>query len=316
MGRFVIRRIGSAILVMFATSVLTFLIFQAIPSGDPAYRLAGKYSTPAQVQSIRKEWGFDKPIYVQYVKTMQKIFDGSVISYTQQLNVDQTVIHDLPATLSLTIGGAVIWLLVSVLFGLLSAIRAGRYLDRILTVLAFVGVSMPAFFLGDLALYYLGYKANIFPLGDYVPLTQNPAAWFSHLLLPWITLAILYIGIYSRILRSSLLDTLGEDYVRTARAKGISERRVLVRHALRNSMIPLISLFGLDFASLLGGGTILVEEVFNINGVGKYVGDSIGRLDVPPILVVTIFAAFAVVALTAIVDILYAALDPRIRLSQ
>jgi peptide/nickel transport system permease protein len=315
MARFVIRRIGSALLVMFATSVLTFLIFQAMPSGDPAYRLAGKLSTPAQVESIRKEWGFDKPIYVQYVKTMEKIFDGSVISYTQQLNVDQTVIHDLPATLSVTIGGAVIWLVVSILFGVLSAIRAGRYLDRLLTVLAFVGLSMPAFFLGDLALYYLGYKANLFPLGDYVPLTQNPGAWFDHLLLPWITLAILYIGIYSRILRSSLLDTLGEDYVRTARAKGISERRVLVRHALRNSLIPLISLFGLDFAGLLGGGTILIEEVFNINGVGKYVGDSIGRLDVPPILVVTIFAAFAVVALSAIVDILYAALDPRIRLS-
>jgi peptide/nickel transport system permease protein len=315
MARFAIRRIGSALLVMFATSVLTFLIFQAMPSGDPAYRLAGKLSTPAQVESIRKEWGFDKPIYVQYVRTMEKIFDGSVISYTQQLNVDQTVIHDLPATLSVTIGGAVIWLVVSILFGVLSAIRAGRYLDRLLTVLAFVGLSMPAFFLGDLALYYLGYKANLFPLGDYVPLTQNPGAWFDHLLLPWITLAILYIGIYSRILRSSLLDTLGEDYVRTARAKGISERRVLVRHALRNSMIPLISLFGLDFAGLLGGGTILIEEVFNINGVGKYVGDSIGRLDVPPILVVTIFAAFAVVALSAIVDILYAALDPRIRLS-
>jgi peptide/nickel transport system permease protein len=315
MARFVIRRIFSALLVMFATSVLTFLIFQAIPSGDPAYRLAGKYSTPAQVAAIRKEWGFDKPIYVQYVVTMGKIFDGSVISYTQQLNVDATVEADLPATLSVTIGGAVIWLFFGVLFGVLSAIRAGRYLDRLLTVLAFIGVSMPAFFLGAIALYYLGYKAKIFPLGDYVPLTQDPVAWFGHLLLPWITLAILYIGIYSRILRSSLLDTLGEDYVRTARAKGISERRVLIRHALRNSMIPLISLWGLDFASLLGGGTILIEEVFNINGVGKYVGDSIGRLDVPPILVVTVFAAFAVVVLSAIVDILYAALDPRIRLS-
>jgi peptide/nickel transport system permease protein len=315
MARFVIRRIGSAILVMFATSVLTFLIFQAIPNGDPAYRLAGKYATPQQIQSVRVEWGFNKPIYVQYLRTMGKIFDGSVISYTQQLNVDQQVEDDLPATLSVTIGGAVIWLFFGVLFGVLSAIRAGRYLDRLLTVLAFIGVSMPAFFLGDIALYYLGYKAGLFPLGDYVPLTQNPGAWFDHLLMPWITLAVLYIGIYSRILRSSLLDTLGEDYVRTARAKGISERRVLIRHALRNSMIPLISLWGLDFASLLGGGTILIEEVFNINGVGKYVGDSIGRLDIPPILVVTTFAAFAVVALSALVDILYAALDPRIRLS-
>ena len=134
---------------------------------------------------------------------MEKIFDGSVISYTQQLNVDQTVIHDLPATLSVTIGGAVIWLLFGVLFGVLSAIRAGRYLDRALTVLAFIGVSMPAFFLGAVALYYLGYKAGFFPLGDYVPLTRDPGAWFSHLLLPWITLAVLYIGIYSRILRST-----------------------------------------------------------------------------------------------------------------
>jgi peptide/nickel transport system permease protein len=315
MARFVVRRIGSALVVMFATSVLTFLIFQAIPNGDPAYRLAGKYATPEQIAAIRKTWGFDKPIYVQYARTMEKIFDGSVISYTQQLNVDQQVAHDLPATLSVTIGGAVIWLFFGVLFGVLSAIRAGRYLDRLLTVLAFIGVSMPAFFLGAIALYYVGYQAGLVPLGDYVPLTQDPGAWLAHLVLPWITLAVLYIGIYSRILRSSLLDTLGEDYVRTARAKGISERRVLIRHALRNSMIPLVSLWGLDFAALLGGGTILIEEVFNINGVGKYVGDSIGRLDIPPVLVVTIFAAFAVVALSALVDILYAALDPRIRLS-
>jgi len=164
-------------------------------------------------------------------------------------------------------------------------------------------------------IYYLGYKAGVVPLGGYVPLDQDPAQWFTHLIAPWLVLSVLFIGIYSRVLRSTLLDTLGEDYVRTARAKGISERRVLARHVLRNSMIPVISLWGLDFAQIIGGGAILTESVFSLHGVGQFAAESIGRLDLPPILVVTMLTAFAVVLLSAVVDILYAVLDPRIRLS-
>jgi peptide/nickel transport system permease protein len=246
---------------------------------------------------------------------MDKIVTGTVVSYSQGLNVLDSIRQGLPATLSLAIGAGIIWLALGVLFGVLTAVRAGRFTDRALTVLAFIGVSSPPFFLGALAIYYVGYKANIIPLGGYVPLTQNPVQWFTHLIAPWLVLSVLFIGIYSRVLRSTILDTMHEDYVRTARAKGLSERQVLVRHTLRNSLIPIISLWGLDFAQVIGGGAILTESVFNLHGVGQFAADAIGRLDVPPVLVVTMLTAFFVVLLGAVVDIVYAMLDPRIRLS-
>lgn len=314
MIRFVIRRSMSVMLVLFAISILTFLIFQAIPNGDPALRLAGRLATPQQVKDVRKQWGFDKPIYVQYAKTMQKIATGDVVSYTQQVNVVDEIKRDAPATISLAIGAGVIWFSLGVLFGVLSALTAGRFVDRALTVLSFIGVSTPVFLLGALMLYYLGYKLSLFPLGGYVKLTDSPWGWFKHLIMPWFALSVLFIGVYSRVLRSTILDTINEDYVRAARAKGISERRVIVRHVLRNSLIPVISLFGLDFAAVIGGGAILTESVFNLNGIGQYAAESIGRLDVPPVLVVTMLGAFAVVVLSAVVDIVYATLDPRIRL--
>jgi peptide/nickel transport system permease protein len=315
MLRFVIRRAVSMVLVLFAISVLTFLIFQVIPDGDPALRLAGRLATPQQVQDVRHQWGFDQPIYTQYLKTMDKILTGKVISYTQQINVVDQVKQDLPVTISLTVGASVIWLIFGVAFGVISALRPGRFVDLVVTVISMAGISMPAFFLGDIMLFYLGYKAHLFPLGGYVNLTSDPWGWFTHLILPWISLAILYIGFYSRVLRSTILDTLNEDYVRTARAKGLSERRVLVRHVLRNSLIPIVSLWGLDFASVLGGGALLIEAVFNLPGVGLYADQSIQRLDIPPIMVIVMLGAFFVVLFSALVDIAYAALDPRIRLS-
>jgi peptide/nickel transport system permease protein len=314
MARFLVKRIISVIAVLFAISVLTFLIFQAIPNGDPSVRLAGKLATQSEIQDVREQWGFDKPIYVQYVKTMEKIFSGKVVSYTQQVNVLQQIKQDLPATLSLAIGAGIIWFSLGVLFGVLSAVKAGRFLDRFLTVLALVGVSTPVFFLGALMLYYLGYKLSIFPNGGYVKLTSNPWQWFTHLIMPWAALSVLFIGVYSRVLRSTMLDTINEDFVRAARAKGISQRRVLIRHVLRNSMIPIISLFGLDFAAVIGGGAILTESVFGLQGVGQYAAESINRLDIPPVLVITMLTAFVVVVLAAVVDIIYAYLDPRIRL--
>jgi peptide/nickel transport system permease protein len=314
MVRFLIHRAVSVVAVLIAISILTFLIFQAIPNGDPALRLAGRLATPQTVHDVRVQWGFDKPIYVQYVKTMDKIVTGQVVSYTQQVNVLDEIKRGLPATLSLAIGAGIVWFSFGVLFGVLSAISAGKLLDRALTVLALIGVSTPVFFLGAMMLYYLGYKWSLFPLGGYVPITKNPWQWFTHLIMPWFALSILFIGVYSRVLRSTILDTLNEDFVRAARAKGISRRRVLVRHVLRNSLIPVISLFGLDFAAVIGGGAILTESVFQLHGVGQYAAESIGRLDVPPILVVTMLTAFTVVVLGALVDVVYALLDPRIRL--
>jgi peptide/nickel transport system permease protein len=315
LARFVARRLLSLVAVLFAITVLTFLIFQAIPGGDPAVRMAGRLATPQQVQDVRRQWGFDQPIYVQYERTMEKILDGSVISYSQQIDVEQEIVRDLPPTISLALGAGVLWLVFGVLFGLLSAVRAGGWLDRLLSVLALTGISMPVFFLGAIMLYWLGYKWGVLPLGGYVPLTQDPWGWFTHMLMPWVALSVVSIGVYSRVLRANLLDVMSEDYVRTARAKGLSERRVLIRHVLRNSLAPIATLWGLDFAWVIGGGAILVESVFDLGGVGQYAAQSIGRLDVPAVMVITMLVAFAVVVIGAIVDVAYALLDPRVRLS-
>ncbi|MGH2912542.1 MAG: ABC transporter permease [Solirubrobacteraceae bacterium] len=315
MAAFLAKRLASLIAVLFAITVLTFLIFQAIPNGDPALRMAGRLATPQQVHDIRVQWGFDRPIYVQYAKTMEKVLDGSVISYSQQVNVEREIVKDLPPTISLAIGAGVIWLLLGVLFGLLSAVHAGGLIDRVLTAAALTGISMPVFLLGAIMLYWLGYQWKVLPLEGYVPITQDPWGWFTHMLMPWVALSVVSIGVYSRILRANVLDVMGEDYVRTARAKGLSERRVLIHHVLRNSLTGIVTLWGLDFAWVIGGGAILVESVFNLGGVGQYAAQSIGRLDIPPVMVVTMMVAAAVVVLSTVVDVAQAALDPRVRLS-
>jgi peptide/nickel transport system permease protein len=314
MARFIVRRLIQMVLVMFAVSILTFLIFNVIPNGDPAVRMAGKNPTESQIEAIREDWGFDQNIFVQYATTMKKVFSGDLQSYFTQLPVGEEIKKGLPRTLSLAIGAALLWMFVAVCFGLYSAMKAGKFADRFLTIIALIGISMPVFWIGALMNYYLGFKAGIFPNGGYVEFTEDPVDWAYHLILPWTALAILFIGFYSRVLRSNVLDTINEDYVRTARAKGLSERQVMIRHVLRNSMIPIVTLWGLDFGAVLGGGAILTETVFDLQGVGQYAADSVGQLDVPPVLAVTLFAAFFIVLLNAIVDIAYAFLDPRIRL--
>ena len=315
MARFVVRRILSMVLVLFAISVLSFSIFNVIPGGDPAVRMAGRNANTAQIDAIRKDFGFDKPLYVQYGKTMQKIFTGDLISYSSRLNVVDEIKKDIPRTFALAIGAAIIWMAFAIALGLFSAMRAGQFSDRVLTVLALVGISMPVFWFGALMNYYLGFKAGLFPNGGYVPIAESPWQWFYHLIMPWTALSILFIGVYSRILRGNVLDTINDDYVRTARAKGLPERQVLVKHVLRNSLIPIVTLWGLDFGAVLGGGAILTETVFDLQGVGQYAFEAIGELDQPPVMAITIFAAFFIVLLNTIVDIVYAALDPRIRLS-
>ena len=320
MSRFVARRLVSMVFVLFAVSVITFFIFNVMPNGDPAVRMAGKQPTETQIEAIRTEWHFDDPLPVQYVTTMKKLFTGNMTSYYTQLDVDEEILKGIPRTLSLAIGGALTWMAFGVALGLLTAMRAGGVTDRLLTVAALIGVSMPVFWIGALMNYYLGFKLSgslgfeLFPNGGYVELTSSPFEWLHHLLLPWMALAVLFVGIYSRVLRSNILDTVNEDFVRTARAKGLSERKVLVKHVLRNSLIPIVSLWGLDFAVVMGGGAILVETVFNLQGVGQYAADAIGQLDQPPVLAVTMFGAFFVELFSVVVDIVYALLDPRIRL--
>jgi peptide/nickel transport system permease protein len=313
-ARFIVRRLIQMVLVMFAVSLLVFLIFNVIPNGDPAVRMAGRQPTETQIEAIRKEWGFDQNVFVQYKTMMEKVFSGDLKSYFTQLPVGEEIKKGLPRTFALAIGAALLWMFVAICFGLYSAMKAGKFADRFLTIIALIGISMPVFWIGALMNYYLGFKLGWFPNGGYVEFTEDPIDWFYHLILPWTALAILFIGFYSRVLRSNVLDTINEDYVRTARAKGLSERQIMVRHVLRNSLIPIVTLWGLDFGFVVGGGAILTETVFDLQGVGQYAADSIGQLDVPPVLAVTLFGAFFIVLLNAIVDILYAYLDPRIRL--
>ncbi len=313
MGRFIVRRLIGMVAVLFAVSVLTFLIFNVIPNSDPAQRMAGKAATPTLVANITEEWGFNDSLPVQYVTMMKKVFSGDLISYFGRENVDERIVEGIPATFSLCFGAAVIWMFFGILFGYLSAVRAGGWLDKALTVIAVVGISMPVFWLAAIFLNYLTYKTEILPSGGYVEFADGPLEWFEHLILPWVTLAILYAGFYSRVLRSNMLDVMNEDYVRTARAKGLSERRVMGRHVMRNSLIPIVTLFGLDFGALIAG-SILIEAIFSLNGVGQYAYESLINTDLPPIMAIVLFGAFFVVLFNALVDIAYAWLDPRIRL--
>jgi peptide/nickel transport system permease protein len=218
-ARFIVRRLIGMVFVLFAVSVLTFLIFNVIPNGDPAVRLAGKSPSPELIASIREEFGFNESLPVQYLNMMEQVFTGKLISYEQRINVVDQIIDGAPRTFALAIGAAIIWLVLGVALGLFSAVRAGRVSDRILTVLAIIGISMPVFWVGALMNYYLGFKLKIFPNGGYVPFGENPLDWLYHLIMPWTALALLFIGVYSRILRSNVLDTMNDDYVRTARAR-------------------------------------------------------------------------------------------------
>jgi peptide/nickel transport system permease protein len=315
---FLIRRTIGAILVCLAVTFIVFIIFILVPGGGKtgtAERIAGKNATPDLVKSVEHKWGFDRPIYVQYAKMIDQMFTNKLVSYTSQQNVLSQIVQGIPATFSLTIGAGIIWLFFGIVVGVISAVTAGRLSDRVITVLALIGISMPVVWLGIITRYYLaeGGVTTIFPDGEYVGILSNPLQWFWHLLLPWLVLAVLFIGFYGRVLRGNILDAINEDYVRTAKAKGLSPRRIMVKHVLRTSLIPIVTLFGLDFAGVLGGGAILTETVFDLHGVGQYAAQSINNFDLPPIMGVTMYGAFFIVVFSVFVDLFYAYLDPRIR---
>jgi peptide/nickel transport system permease protein len=312
---FLVRRLLGAFLVLVAVSFITYLIFVKIPGGDPAVRIAGRTATDANIADIREKLHLDDPFYEQYWGMMKSLFTGELRSYASQLDVVDEIRKGIPITFSLCIGAGIIWLSLGILVGVVSALTAGRWSDRAITVGALIGISMPVFWLGIIVRYVFAqdHPFHFMPDGDYVPLTTNPWQWFVHLLMPWFVLAILFIGFYGRVLRSNILDTINEDYVRTAKAKGLPYKRVMAKHVLRNSLIPIVTLFGLDFAAVLGGSAILTETVFGLQGVGYYAAQSVQSLDLPPIMGVTIYATFFIVIFSVIVDVAYAYLDPRIR---
>jgi peptide/nickel transport system permease protein len=318
---FVVRRLIGLFAVLFAITVLTFLIFFATPGVDPSRQFAGRNPDPTTIAHIKHQFGLDRPLPVRYALMMKRLFiSRDLVSYgNQALKVVPAILDAAPVTFSLVFGAAVLWVIGSIAIGLLMVTFKGTFVDPLLMVLALIGISMPVFWLGEVVnlitqdrLHDTFLFSWVPPLG-YVPLTENPWQWFLHLILPWITLSILYIGFYARVLRANMLDIQNEDYVRTAKAKGLSPRGVLVRHVLRNSLITFVSLFGLDFAVLVSGGALLTEVVFALPGVGRLTFNSLNTLDLPVIMATVIYGAFFITILSALVDILYAQLDPRIR---
>jgi peptide/nickel transport system permease protein len=317
---FVIRRLVATLLVMFALSVLVFLIFFATPGVDPAARIAGRNADPQTLQQVRHDFGLDRPKAVQYAIMMKKLFiTRDLTSFVNRgAEVIPQITDAAPVTLSLVFGAAFIWVVVAIAMGTVAAVMRGTVVDPLLMVIGLIGISMPVFWLGEVVNLITQSRLHdeffswLPPLG-YTPITEDPALWFKHLIFPWLTLSVAYIGLYGRVLRASMVDTQSEDFVRTARAKGIKEQRVLLRHVLRNSMIAFVSLLGLDFGALVAGGALLTEVVFGLPGVGKLTYDSLENLDLPVIMATVMYASFFVVIANTVVDIIYGLLDPRVR---
>ena len=319
MAAFIVRRLLWSALLLLIISFITFVVFVMLPSADPALLRAGRNPTPELVASIRETLGLDRPWYVQYgiyVKNLVLHFDFGY-SYQNNVAVKETLFDRLPATISLAVGGALIWLVIGVAVGIASAIKRGTVLDRLSMGGALVAISAPAYWLGLVAIYLfskdLGKVLPIFAgAGQYTPITQDPVAWASALVLPWLVLATSFSAVYARFLRSNLLDVMGEDYIRTAKAKGLAERRVVLKHGLRSAVTPVVTMFGLDLGILLGGA-ILIEAVFNIPGIGRLAFDAIQKSDLPMVQGTVLIGALAIVVMNLVVDVVYAFLDPRVR---
>ena len=319
----ILRRFGQMLFVMFGISVIVFLIFFATPGADPAARIAGRNASPEVLEAVRHNFGFDQPLHVQYGLMMKKIFiTGDLTSFVNRgWKVVPAVLDSIPVTLSLVFGAAVLWVVVSVIIGMVAAATRDSWIDRLLMAAGLIGISMPVYWLGEVmnlitqSRYHDTWLFGWVPPLGYKNLLDDPTGWFLTLVIPWITLAVLYIGIYGRVLRAAIIESLQEDYIRTARAKGLSETRILLRHALRTSLIAFITLFGLDFGALVGGSALLTEVVFGLHGIGKLTYDALQNLDLPMIMATVMYASMFVVVANAVVDFVYILLDPRVRTS-
>src|SRR5690349_24386129 len=336
MFSYILRRLFAAVLLLLLVSMITFAIFFLVPrlagasADDLASRYSGRSADAAQVHERAKQLGLDKPLPVQYGRFLKGIVAGADFStgpttvhcpapclgysFITQNPVLPDLLDRLPVTLSLAAGAAVLWLVSGVAIGVLSALRRGSVFDRAAMGIALAGVSLPIFFTGLLSLavfsYWLGITA---PGGSFTPFEQNPLLWAYDLLLPWITLAFLYAAGYARLTRAGMLDTMGEDFIRTARAKGLPERTVVVKHGLRSALTPILTIFGLDLGLLLGGA-ILTESTYSLPGIGKYSVDAIVNNDLPKVLGVVLLGSIFIVLANLVVDLLYAVIDPRVRL--
>ncbi|MET7457962.1 ABC transporter permease [Streptomyces sp. NPDC005574] len=334
MGAYIIRRIAAAVILLFVVTAITFAIFFLVPrlAGETSTQLAAQYvgrdPSPGALTAVQKNLGFDQPLYTQYWQFVHGIFAGRTFhfgpdasycqvpcfgySFKSHLPVWPQITERIPVTLSLAVGAAIIWLVSGVSIGVLSALKRGSVFDRLSMGIALAGVSLPIFFTALVSLALFSYKWPIFPNLQYVPFTSDPLMWAKNLVLPWVTLAFLYSALYARLTRAGMLETMSEDYIRTARAKGLSERTVVVKHGLRSALTPIITIFGLDIGLLLGGA-VLTETAFSLPGVGQYAVQAINDNDLPKIMAVTALAAFFIVVANLVVDVLYVAVDPRVR---
>jgi peptide/nickel transport system permease protein len=320
-ARFLIRRVLLGLLVMWLMTVTVFLIFFVGPGpGAVARTLAGREATPAQVADVAHRLLLDRPVYVQYGHFAWLLLHGNLgYDYYHGQSVNSIIAAAFPITLSLVIGASILWLTAGVLSGVVAAVKTRSVQDRTLTALALLFYSMPTFVLGFLLILGLYYELtihhlNIFPApGTWVPFSQNPLQWARGLILPWLTLALVSAATYTRLTRGSMLDVFGEDFIRTARSKGMSERRLIFRHNLRASLTPVVTQFGLDVGVLIGGA-IITETVFSLPGLGDTAITAITQQDLPVVIGVVIVASAGVVVANILVDILYAVLDPRVRL--
>ena len=334
MVTFVIRRLIATVFLLIVVSMITFAIFFIIPrlAGQNSYQLATEYvgrnPTREAVLQVEAQLGLDKPIYVQYANFLKGIIVGAHYtsgntsnycpppcfgySFRSQQPVWPQMVSDLPVTLSLAIGAAIIWLVAGVSIGIISALKRGTLFDRFSMAIALAGVSLPIFFTGLLSLELFSYKWPLFPNVQYVSFTANPLLWARNLVLPWLCLAFLYAALYARLTRAGMLETMSEDYIRTARAKGLPEHTVIFKHGLRAALTPIVTIFGMDIGLLLGGA-IITEVTFSLHGLGLFTVEAIQNQDLPEILGVTMLAAFFIVLANLVVDVLYAVLDPRVR---
>jgi peptide/nickel transport system permease protein len=319
MAFYIARRLVWTAVVVSAVLLISFIVFYKLPAGDPAVRFAGKSPTPELLAEVRHRLGLDQPWYVEFGRYIRHFFTGDEygwpglgFSFASTVSVLSLVTERAPRTLFLIAGASILWLTSGVAIGVLSAVKRRSLVDRAAMGFALFGISSPVFWLGLMGLWIFWRTLHLTGGTGYVPLSQGVGAWASHLILPWCVLALLYAAFYARITRNNLLETLGEDYIRTARAKGLPERTVIFKHALRASLTPIVTMFGLDIA-LLVGGAVITESVFNIQGLGYLAINSALNQDLPTVLGVTVLTATAVALANLVVDVLYAFLDPRVR---
>jgi peptide/nickel transport system permease protein len=320
MARYVIRRVLWGVLLLIVVAALTFVLFRILPTAEPARLRVGHDASPKVIAEVRNDLGLNKPLIVQFWIYMRELFlHGNLgYSYYSNASVSSLIANRLPATLSLTIGAAIVWIAIGIPIGIVSALRRRTRIDRATMSTALVFISAPEYWLGLIALYLFAAdigQVKIFPGADsYTGLTADPAKWLTSLILPWLVLAAGFAAVYARVMRGSLIEAMGQDFIRTARAKGLSERQVVLRHGVRAAIAPIATIFALDVGVLLGGA-VLIETVFQIPGVGRLNYEAITHADFPIIQGTVLLAAMFIIVANILVDIAYAYLDPRVRFS-